>query len=117
MRKPGITAVALAGAALLLLTGCTGRDTTSPSPSATIDATQLVASLPAATKSVDQVTWALVEGEPRSLVPGADYNFIAPNLCDSLLRVEPDFSIGEGIATKAELGRPGDLRHRSARRA
>ena len=102
MRKPGITAVAVLGATLLLLTGCTGRDTASPTESATVDPTALVAALPDATTEVDDVTWALVEGEPRSLIPGADYNFVAPNLCDSLLRVEPDFSIGEGIATTAD---------------
>lgn len=107
MRKSSITVpVAALGAALLLMTGCTARDTASPTPSSSVDPSQLVAAMPAATKDVDSVTWALVEGEPRSLIPGADYNFIAPNLCDSLLRVEPDFSIGEGIASKADWSDP-----------
>ena len=102
MRFRGIpVAVVAAGAALLLLAGCTARDTeVAPSPS--VDSDALVASLPEATTEVEEVTWALVEGEPRSLIPGADYNFIAPNLCDSLLRVQPDFSIAEGIATTAD---------------
>lgn len=106
MRFRGIpVAVVAAGAALLLLAGCTARDTeVAPSPS--VDSDALVASLPEATTEVEEVTWALVEGEPRSLIPGADYNFIAPNLCDSLLRVQPDFSIAEGIATTADWADP-----------
>ncbi len=52
------------------------------------------------------MTWGLVEGEPRSLVPGADYNFVWPNICDSLLRVEPDFSVGPALAEKAEFVDP-----------
>ncbi|HYP73386.1 MAG TPA: ABC transporter substrate-binding protein [Microbacterium sp.] len=102
MKSSGITAVIAAGAALLLVTGCTARDTPDPSGSASAAPVELVASLPAATTAVDAVTWALVEGEPRSLIPGADYNFIAPNLCDSLLQIQPDFSIEPGIASSAE---------------
>ncbi|MEB7505765.1 ABC transporter substrate-binding protein [Arthrobacter koreensis] len=87
--------------ALLLLTGCTSR-TPEQSAAATIDPESLVASLAAGKTAVDDVTWGLVEGEPRSLVPGADYNFIQPNLCDSLLRVQPDFTIDAGIAESAD---------------
>ncbi|SEI93534.1 ABC transporter substrate-binding protein [Demequina mangrovi] len=112
MRISGISAAVAAGTMLVLATGCTARDTVeSPSDGASsgasagaapVDASPLVAALPAATTDVDEVTWALVEGEPRSLLPGADYNFVAPNLCDSLLQVQPDFSIEPGIATSAE---------------
>ncbi|GAA5030648.1 ABC transporter substrate-binding protein [Microbacterium fluvii] len=108
MRISGITRAALAaGAVLVLATGCSARDTTTePSASASVDESTLVASLPAATSEVDEVTWALVEGEPRSVVPGADYNFVAPNLCDSLLQIQPDFSIEAGIADSAEWTDP-----------
>ena len=96
-------AVAAAGAALVLLAGCTPRDTeASPTGDATSGPIELVDALPAATTAVDEVTWALVEGEPRSLVPGADYNFVQPNLCDSLLRVQPDFTVEAGIAESAD---------------
>lgn len=102
-RRTSIGAVAFGAVAVLVLSGCTSRDgDTSPTSAPTIGASDLVASLPAATTAVDDVTWGLVEGEPRSLVPGADYNFVEPNLCDSLLRVEPDFSISSGIAEKAD---------------
>ncbi|MBD7995756.1 ABC transporter substrate-binding protein [Arthrobacter sp. Sa2CUA1] len=87
--------------ALLLLTGCTSR-TPEQSAAPAIDPESLVTSLAAGKTAVDDVTWGLVEGEPRSLVPGADYNFIQPNLCDSLLRVQPDFTIDAGIAERAD---------------
>jgi len=96
-------AVVAAGAALVLLAGCTPRDTeTSPTGDATSAPIELVDALPAGTTEVEEVTWALVEGEPRSLVPGQDYNFVQPNLCDSLLRVQPDFTVAPGIAEKAD---------------
>lgn len=92
----------IAGA--LVLTGCTAPDSTTTS--APIDPAALVASLPAATTAVDEVTWGLVEGEPRSLVPGADYNFVWPNICDSLLRVEPDFTVAPALAESADFTDP-----------
>ena len=106
MRSHGIpVAVVAGGAALLLLAGCTARDTeAAPSPS--VDSDALVASLPAATTAVDDVTWALVEGEPRSLDPSADYSFIIPNLCDNLLQLQPDFTVEPGLATGAEWADP-----------
>ena len=106
MRSHGIpVAVVAGGAALLLIAGCTARDTeAAPSPS--VDSDALVASLPAATTAVDDVTWALVEGEPRSLDPSADYSFIIPNLCDNLLQLQPDFTVEPGLATGAEWADP-----------
>jgi peptide/nickel transport system substrate-binding protein len=96
-------AVFAAGAALALLTGCSPRDIeTSPTGNATSGPVELIDALPAGSAEVDEVTWALVEGEPRSLVPGADYNFVQPNLCDSLLRVMPDFTVESGIAEQAD---------------
>lgn len=94
----------LGTAAALVLTGCTATD--APTGSAPVDPASLVASLPAATTAVDEVTWGLVEGEPRSLVPGADYNFVWPNICDSLLRVEPDFTVAPALAESAEFVDP-----------
>ena len=95
-------AMLAATATLVVLAGCTPRDTdTAPTADAN-GPIELVDALPAGTTEVDEVTWALVEGEPRSLVPGADYNFVQPNLCDSLLRVAPDFSVEPGIAERAE---------------
>jgi peptide/nickel transport system substrate-binding protein len=102
IRGKAATVVA-AAAALVLLAGCTPRDVeTSPTGDETSAPAELVDALPAGQTEVDEVTWALVEGEPRSLVPGADYNFVQPNLCDSLLRVQPDFTVEAGIAESAD---------------
>lgn len=98
-----VAAIVATGAVVALFAGCAARDTTTtPTDAATSGPIELVAALPAGTTEVDEVTWALVEGEPRSLVPGADYNFVQPNVCDSLLRVQPDFTVEAGIAEAAD---------------
>ncbi|GAA1698518.1 ABC transporter substrate-binding protein [Microcella alkalica] len=94
----------LSAVAALLLTGCSAPEAAPTDEPAPI--TELTSSLPAATTAVDEVRWGLVEGEPRSLVPGADYNFVWPNICDSLLRVSPDFGIEPGLAERAEFVDP-----------
>lgn len=105
--RASFAAIAVGATALLVLTGCTSRDGGGESPTAApVDQSAVVASMPAGTKDVDAVTWALVEGEPLSLLAGSDYNFVAPNICESLLRVEPDFSIGDGIASSADWTDP-----------
>ncbi|SHN20061.1 ABC transporter substrate-binding protein [Cryptosporangium aurantiacum] len=62
----------------------------------------LTESTPAAVGDVDSVTWALPYGEPRSLDPAktGDYsaNSVVTNLCESLLRLQPDFSTTPGLA-------------------
>ncbi|HEY8588561.1 MAG TPA: ABC transporter substrate-binding protein, partial [Naasia sp.] len=63
-------------------------------------------SLPAGTTPVDEVTWAIVEGEPATLNPAASANLIIPNLCDNLLSLQPDFSVEPGIAESAEFVDP-----------
>jgi peptide/nickel transport system substrate-binding protein len=67
------------------------------------DTTRLVTDTPAATGSVDKVTWALPYGEPLSLDPqkAGDYspNTVVNNLCDNLLRLQPDYSIKPGLAS------------------
>jgi peptide/nickel transport system substrate-binding protein len=106
MRTRGITAAVAAGAAaLLLLTACAERGTDT-STSAPIDPASLVAALPDATTAVDSVTWGLAEGEPRSLDPFAGGSFVTANLCDNLLRLNPDFSVSPGLATSADFVDP-----------
>lgn len=102
MKRHGITAgIALGAVALLALTACSPRDggggTNGGAP-----ATELVTSLPAATSPVEDVTWAIVEGEPATLDPGSAATLIIPNLCDNLLTITPDFEIEPGVATSAE---------------
>ncbi|GAA1060098.1 ABC transporter substrate-binding protein [Agromyces bracchium] len=104
MRTTGITTAALAaGTVLLLLSGCTPRDAEpAPTSAAPVDESSLVAALPEATTEVGEVTWGLVEGEPRTLDPAAEYSFVIPNLCESLLQLQPDFTVEPGLATSAE---------------
>lgn len=96
MKLNKIAAIATAAALAVAITGCSRGGGSNQG-----DIT-LVNSLPAATNSVDKVTWALVEGEPRSLDPFAGGNYVVSNLCENLLSLQPDFSIAPGIATSAE---------------
>lgn len=53
---------------------------------------------------VNKVTWALPYGEPTTLDPVkvGDFspNTVVANLCDNLLRTNPDFSVGPAIARR-----------------
>jgi peptide/nickel transport system substrate-binding protein len=70
---------------------------------AAADTTKLVTDTPAATGDVDKVTWALPYGEPLTLDPqrAGDYspNTVVSNLCDNLVRLQPDFSLKPGLAS------------------
>ncbi|MFF5081824.1 ABC transporter substrate-binding protein [Actinoplanes sp. NPDC000266] len=86
-------------AALCLAAGGCG----SSAPAGSDSKITLVETTPAAAGDVDRVTWALPSGEPASLDPAktGDYsaNSVVTNLCESLLRLEPDFSAKPGLAT------------------
>jgi len=104
MKRTGLAAGAVACAAMLALTACgprTGGDADGASAELT-----LVDAQPAGTKPVDEVTWAIVEGEPATLNPAASANLIIPNLCDNLLSLQPDFSVEPGVAERAEFVDP-----------
>ncbi|MEU4162423.1 ABC transporter substrate-binding protein [Actinoplanes sp. NPDC026670] len=84
----------------LALTACSGGQGAAP---AAAPAITLVETTPAATGDVAKVTWALPAGEPASLDPArtGDYsaNTVGTNLCESLLRLEPDWSTSPGLAS------------------
>lgn len=65
---------------------------------------------PAATQSVDTVTWALTDGEPATLDPlgTVDYspNTVVANMCESLLRTNPDLSTSPALAS--DITQPDD---------
>ncbi|MGB0099807.1 MAG: ABC transporter substrate-binding protein [Nocardioides sp.] len=97
-----LAAMALAGA--LGLTACSGgSDGPGTSELTTSD---VVDTTPAGTEPVDSIVWGLPTGEPTSIDPivsGATSEMtVSPNLCENLLRVEPDFSIQPAVASFAD---------------
>lgn len=97
--------VALAAAASLALAACTsssssGGETPSGAPSG---GSNVVLTTPKASGPIDTLNWDLPYGEPTTLdyVKAADYgpDMVVSNLCDSLLRLEPDYSSSPSLAT------------------
>ncbi|MFB6672071.1 ABC transporter substrate-binding protein [Streptomyces sp. NPDC056390] len=96
-------AIAVVASLLAALAGCSSG--TDQKTSNKVDRKDLVLTTPAGSKKVDRVTWGTYAGEPYSIDPvriGSDSEFLAvSNLCDSLLRVQPDFSVKPGLAKSA----------------
>jgi peptide/nickel transport system substrate-binding protein len=91
---------------ILALTATACGSNNNGSPSATKSggaAGGLLTYTPTPTKAVSQITWNLPHGEPTSLDWTLAYNFseneVVANMCDSLLRLEPNYSIQPGLAT------------------
>ncbi|MFD4630406.1 ABC transporter substrate-binding protein [Streptomyces sp. NPDC058284] len=93
------TLTALASAGLLAVTACT-----SSSGTGAAGKPRLTTTTPAGTGEVDRVTWALPYGEPTTLDPAkvGDYSpqTVEANLCDTLMRMNADFSMSPGLARK-----------------
>lgn len=96
-------ALGLAAVATLALTSCSGGGGSGDAP-ATIDAL-FAATTPAAAGPVDSVTWML-GSEPTTMDADIDAttadDTVLANTCDRLMQVQPDLSLGTGIASKAE---------------
>lgn len=102
-------AVPLAGLALALA-ACGGAPQQQQAPaSAAPVALDLKTSTAAAAKGLDRVTWNLPY-EPQTLDPIRSFNYAEntalANMCESLLRLTPDFTIEPGLAEKAENPTP-----------
>ncbi|MFD5625497.1 ABC transporter substrate-binding protein [Streptomyces sp. NPDC127072] len=101
MQAPRTTAsAALATCVLLTATACTsGSAGTSAAPAAP----KLTSTTPVATGALDNVNWNLPMGEPTTLDPArvGDYSpsTVESNLCDPLLRLKADYSVGPGLAS------------------
>ncbi|RGE19313.1 ABC transporter substrate-binding protein [Leucobacter sp. wl10] len=99
-------ALAAAAAAALALTGCSGGggDGGGGSDQTTLDA-PFAAQTPAAAGPVDSVTWML-GSEPTTMDADVDAttadDTVLANTCDRLMQVQPDLTLGQGIASKAE---------------
>lgn len=74
---------------------------TAPNPD--VDTAPLLTTTPPAKGPLDKVTWNLWEGEPNTVDPyhSADdkENTVNSNMCETLLAIQPDFSIKPNLAT------------------
>ncbi|RAJ85006.1 peptide/nickel transport system substrate-binding protein [Streptomyces sp. PsTaAH-137] len=99
LRRPLVTAAA----ALTLLAGLAGCGG-GPGGLRPAVALDLKTATPKATRPLDSITWNLPY-EPQGLDPIKSFNYaentVLSNLCESLLRLTPDFKIKPGLATKA----------------
>ncbi|WP_455355292.1 ABC transporter substrate-binding protein [Streptomyces sp. SYSU K217416] len=91
----------LTSVGLLAATACT---TTSNGGGTTPRPGGLTTTTAPGTSDVDRVTWALPYGEPTTLDPAkiGDYSpqTVEANLCDTLTRMNADFSLSPGVARK-----------------
>lgn len=104
MRRTSSRLVAVAAATALGLTACSGSDE-GPEKSELTES-EVVESTEPGTEPVDSLVWGLPTGEPTSVDPivaGANSEMtMVGNLCESLLNLNPDFSVSAGVATSAE---------------
>ncbi len=86
-------------AAMVVVSGCGSSSSSSTSTSAGSARTPTT---PAATGTVQSVNWGDGYGEPLSLDPAHSYNppenTVLANMCESLLLMRPDLTIGPGLA-------------------
>ncbi|GAA4832979.1 hypothetical protein GCM10023235_04280 [Kitasatospora terrestris] len=91
----------LTGLGLLAATACTSSPT---GGDAAPGAAHLTTTTTAGDADLSKVTWALPYGEPTTLDPAkiGDYSpqTVEANLCDTLTRMNADFSLGPGLAQK-----------------
>ncbi|MGW0535120.1 ABC transporter substrate-binding protein [Streptomyces sp. NPDC003032] len=91
----------LMGVGLLTTAACTSASGGADGPPRN---TRLTTTTPPGPAAVDRVTWALPYGEPTTLDPAkvGDYSpqTVGANLCDTLTRMNADFSLSPGLARK-----------------
>lgn len=99
--------LAVAAAGLAACTGPSGASSKSSRPATPPASLSLTAQLPAAKSAVSSINWVLPHGEPTTIDPalGGDYSpdFVTSNLCDTLLRQNPDFTISPNLATTKQV--------------
>ncbi|MEV0600329.1 ABC transporter substrate-binding protein [Streptomyces sp. NPDC050315] len=91
----------LTSVGLLAATACSSS---SNGNGETVKPERLTTTTAPGTSEVDRVTWALPYGEPTTLDPAkvGDYSpqTVEANLCDTLTRMNADFSLSPGLAEK-----------------
>src|SRR5262249_16805964 len=103
--RRGWTAGAAAAALVTLSAACSSSS--GPAAPAATSANLVVGAYGAAKGNLTSLTWDLPYGEPNTIDPPntAFYNsaLIAANLCDPLLRLNPNYSISPNVATYQQL--------------
>lgn len=106
-RRP-LALLGAAATATLLLTACAGGGGGAGGGGATkldVDLSNLATTTAPGTAVVEELNWNLPY-EPMSLDPQHSFNYaentVIANLCDSLLRMNPDLSTGPGLAASVE---------------
>ncbi|NJC68533.1 ABC transporter substrate-binding protein [Planosporangium thailandense] len=101
-----VTAV-LAVSLSLGLVACSGAKTPAADNHKLDD---LLVTTPAAKGELDKATWNLPFGEPASLDPIKAFNYpentVVANLCEGLMRLDPDYSMKPNLAEKVESPDP-----------
>lgn len=100
------TSVRLVGIGIVVGLGLTACSSDGEPKQSSLTKDEVVDTTPAGTEAVDSIVWGLPTGEPTSLDPmvagASSESTVASNLCENLLRVEPDFSIQPALASSAE---------------
>lgn len=100
MRVP--VAAVLAASLGLGLAACGGE--TRPNAEPKLD--DLLVTTPAARGELDKASWNLPYGEPASVDPIKAFNYsentVVANLCEGLMRLDPDYSVKPNLAEKVE---------------
>ncbi|GAA4103752.1 ABC transporter substrate-binding protein [Nocardioides kongjuensis] len=92
-----------AASVLLVATACNAGTPASPDPADALDFSDLAQDPPAGTGDAGTIHWNLPY-EPLSLDPIKTFNYAEntalANSCEALLRANPDFTVGPGLAEK-----------------
>ena len=109
-RQTALRSASLLLALAVAAVACTSKSTSNPTPSGSgsgggiTTGKTLTDTSPPATGTLDTITWDLPTGEPTTLdyAKAGDYSpdTIVSNLCDYLLRQNPDFSLSPGLAER-----------------
>ncbi|GAA3794098.1 ABC transporter substrate-binding protein [Sphaerisporangium flaviroseum] len=104
IRVAALVAVSLS----LGLTACSGETTRPAVDGHKLD--DLLVTTPAAQGELDKATWNLPFGEPASVDPIKAFNYpentVVANLCEGLMRLDPDYSVKPNLAEKVETPDP-----------
>lgn len=100
-----IASVLLTVTLAVTISSCSSSGTLPP-----ITPADLVLTTEPGPNTVDKVVWGLAAGEPTTINPIAvgddSSNIVNSNLCENVLRLQPNFSVEPGLATRADWVSP-----------